>query len=127
MNLFNILPGFQTTPAGLERVVLRRLPRVLWVGTALPAALSVLARWLPWTGSEAEVLTRITTLDIYAISLVVLHWTLVLTVAIGAFIVMVMKGPAYVADAYPLVEYEHPQASSDRSQAGSQASTRQAP
>lgn len=116
MNLFNILPGFQKSPAGLEREVLRRLPRVLWVGTALPAVLAVLARWLPWSGTEAEVLTRITTLDIYAISLVVLHWTLVLTVAIGAFIVMVMKGPAYVADAYPMVEAEHPQAGGDRSQ-----------
>ena len=108
MNLFNVLPGFQKSPAGLEREVLRRLPRVLWVGTALPAAFAVLARWLPWSGSEVEVLTRITTLDIYAISLVVLHWTLVLTVAIGAFIVMVMKGPAYVADAYPLEDAERP-------------------
>ena len=33
---------------------------------------------------------------------VVLHWTLVLTVALECFIVRVMKGPAYVADAYPL-------------------------
>ena len=32
---------------------------------------------------------------------VVLHWTLVLTLALGCFIVRVMKGPAYVADAYP--------------------------
>jgi len=33
---------------------------------------------------------------------VVLHWSLVLTLALGCFIVRVMKGPAYVADAYPL-------------------------
>jgi hypothetical protein len=32
---------------------------------------------------------------------VLLHWTLVLTVAIGCVIVIVMKGPAYVADGYP--------------------------
>ena len=38
----------------------------------------------------------------------VLHWTVVLTVAIGAFIVLVMKGPAYVADAYPMDEAETP-------------------
>ena len=36
------------------------------------------------------------------IGVVVLHWTLVLTLALGCFIVRVMKGPAYVADAYPL-------------------------
>jgi hypothetical protein len=33
---------------------------------------------------------------------------MVLTVAIGAFIVMVMKGPAYVADAYPLEDADQP-------------------
>jgi hypothetical protein len=36
-----------------------------------------------------------------------LHWTLVLTLAIGCVIVMLMKGPAYVADAYPIEEPAH--------------------
>ena len=108
MKLFNILPGFQKTPAGLERKILRRLPRTLWVGTALAGALALIVRALPWSGSEAEVLTRITTIDIYLIGVVVLLWTAVLTVGIGAFIVMVMKGPAYVADAYPLIESPDP-------------------
>lgn len=45
-----------------------------------------------------------TTTDIYVVSLVILHWTVLLTIGIAAFIVMVMKGPGYVADAYPLVE-----------------------
>jgi len=36
-----------------------------------------------------------------------LHWTLVLTLAIGCVIVMLMKGPAYVADAYPMEEPPH--------------------
>ena len=40
------------------------------------------------------------------ISLIILHWTVVFTVGIAAFIVMMMKGPAYVADAYPLNEAE---------------------
>jgi uncharacterized Tic20 family protein len=35
------------------------------------------------------------------IGFVVLHWTLVFTVAIGCVIVWLMKGPAFVADAYP--------------------------
>jgi hypothetical protein len=33
--------------------------------------------------------------------LVILHWTLVLTLAIGCGIVILMKGPAGVADPYP--------------------------
>ena len=35
------------------------------------------------------------------IGLVLLHWTLVLAAAIGCAIVIVMKGPAFVADPYP--------------------------
>ncbi len=108
--LFKTLPGFHKSPAGLERQILRRLPRVFWVGTLLAALGAGLMRVLPWSGSEAELATRITTVDIYLISLVVLHWTVVFTVAIGAFIVMVMKGPAYVADAYPLPDADHPAA-----------------
>jgi hypothetical protein len=40
------------------------------------------------------------------IGVVVLHWTLVLTLALGCFIVRVMKGPSYVADVYPLPDDE---------------------
>ena len=106
--LFKKLPGFQKTPAGLERQILRRLPHVLWIGTLLAGIGAGLMRVLPWSGTEAEVATRITTVDIYLISLVILHWTVVFTVAIGASIVMVMKGPAYVADAYPLHDADSP-------------------
>jgi len=108
MELFNILPGFQKSPPGLERVILRRLPALLWQGTALLLLCGLVVQFWPWSGTEAAVFTRITTVHIWLISLVVLHWTVVLTVAIGAFIVMVMKGPAYVADAYPLEDSERP-------------------
>ena len=33
--LFNRLPGFQQTPAGQERTVLRLLPKALMLGTLL--------------------------------------------------------------------------------------------
>jgi hypothetical protein len=102
MNLFNRLPGFPRTPAGKERVVLRLLPRVFLLGTALLAVPSLLARLI---ASPEDTLTIMTT-DIYVISLVILHWTVVFTVGIAAFIIMMMKGPAYVADAYPLDEAE---------------------
>ena len=47
-------------------------------------------------------------MDIYAISVLVLHWTVVFTVGIAAFIIMVMKGPAYVADPYHLDDADTP-------------------
>jgi hypothetical protein len=100
MAIFNKLKGYRRTPCGQERVVLKWLPRILLVGTVLLALPSLGMRWW-WSGSQdAEVLTRIMTVDIYMIGFVILHWTAVLTVGIGALIVMVMKGPAYVADAY---------------------------
>jgi hypothetical protein len=64
--------------------------------------------------TRGEVATRIQTIDILAISFIVLHWTGVLTGAIAAFIVMVMKGPAYVADAYPVEDSESPDAADCR-------------
>ena len=102
MKLFNRLPGFPRTPAGKERAVLRWLPWALVLGTLLLAAPSLLVRLI--VGPDD--VRAITSTDIYAISLVILHWTIVLTVGIAAFIIMVMKGPAYVADAYPLPEAE---------------------
>ena len=114
MNWFGTLPGFTRTPAGLERVILRRLPAILWQGTALLVLCGLVAQFWPWEGTQAQVFTRITSLHIGFISLLILHWTVVLTVAIGAFIVMVMKGPAYVADAYPLEDADTPSPSQRR-------------
>jgi len=108
MNLFNRLPGFTRSPAGVERVVLRRLPAVLIAGSLVLGLPSGIARLASWPGSETDTLVRIATVDIVAISVLVLHWTVVLTVAIAATIVLVMKGPAYVADPYPLADADRP-------------------
>lgn len=102
MNLFNRLPGFPRTPAGKERVVLRLLPRIFLLGTLLLAVPSLLARLI----ASPDDALAVTTTDIYVISLIILQWTVVLTAGIAAFIVILMKGPAYVADAYPLPEAE---------------------
>ena len=107
MNAFNQLPGFVRTPPGMERTVLRKLPVIFLVGTLLLGLPSLLAR-LFLADDSLSIAHQITTLDMFAISLIVLHWTIVVTVTIAAFIVMVMKGPAYVADAYPLNDADTP-------------------
>ncbi|RDE49743.1 MAG: hypothetical protein DVS81_14865 [Candidatus Accumulibacter meliphilus] len=108
MNAFNRLPGFVQTPAGRERDVLRLLPSVLVFGTLVLALPSLAARVFLGDGDLVEASTRLQMIDIVAFSIVVLHWTAVFTVGLAAFIVMVMKGPAYVADAYPLEDSETP-------------------
>lgn len=108
MSMFNQLPGFVRTPAGMERVILRRMPKAFLLSALVPALAALSARWFAWSGSESAVAASIQLVDFVAIGSVLLLWTLLLTLAIGAFIVMVMKGPAYVADAYPLVESDRP-------------------
>ena len=107
-DLFKRLPGFQQTPAGQERQILRALPKIWLVGSALLCLPALAARWWQAAESAQTLAAPLSTLEIYAISLLVLHWTVVFTVAIGAFIVMVMKGPAYVADAYPMQGMDRP-------------------
>jgi hypothetical protein len=108
MRLFNRLPGFTRTPAGVERAVLRALPTALWSGTLLLCLPSLAIHAWAWLTDSAETIQQLMMIDIYAVSAVVLHWTVLFTVAIAAFIVMVMKGPAYVADAYPLNDSDTP-------------------
>lgn len=102
------LPGFKRSPAGLEWAIWRRLPHILGWGTALPLLAMAACHWMapaqPTPAEERSLLL----FDYVVAGVVVLHWTLVLTLAIGCAIVLLMKGPAYVADAYELHDSEHP-------------------
>jgi len=101
VNALNRLPGFQRSPPGREWALFKRLPVILLLGTALPIGLA-LALWGAAPGQPSAAEQRDLLLLTYRlIGLLVLHWTLVFTVAIGCVIVLLMKGPAYVADAYP--------------------------
>jgi|APTNR8051073442_1049403.scaffolds.fasta_scaffold21707_4 hypothetical protein len=102
------LPGSRTEPAGLERKVLARLPMIALAGTAACMAVALFARLLWWGDDSLEVVRSLSMIDIWVLAAVVLHWTVVFTVAIGAFIVFVMKGPAYVADPYDLPDEDAP-------------------
>jgi len=107
MPYLNKLPGFQRSPAGLEWQIWKRLHWIWLAGTALPLAAAGLAYLLPQWHPGASGARAAEQFFYVMVGLVVLHWTLVLTVAIGCVIVMLMKGPAYVADAYPLQDDGH--------------------
>lgn len=97
----NRLPGFERAAPGLEWTLWKKMPLLLAVGTALPLLVALL-----WWMAAADVPTPAEDRDFWLvmyrlIGVVALHWTLVGTVAIGCVIVMVMKGPAFVADPYP--------------------------
>ncbi len=117
MKLFRKLHG-RRTPHGLEMQILRRLPKIALVGSLLPIALSVLVRILP-AEPGVDRAKHITSVDIFAIATEVTFLTAVFTVAIGCVVVYIMKGPAYVADAYPVEHSDQPApAQDDRPESG---------
>ena len=106
MGLFKKLHG-RRVPPGRELQILKKLPRVTLLGVACIAALSVLVRLLP-AEPGVDVAKHIHTVDIFAIAAGITFLTAVFTVAIGYVVVHVMKGPAYVADAYPVEHADEP-------------------
>lgn len=117
VNLFNKLPGHTKTPAGMERKVMRLLPRITFWGSVLVALPAVVVRFLPVSDPVAAS-RLISTVDILCIAVMVVFWMAIVTVGIGAFVVMVMKGPAYVADPYALSDAEKPSKSMKQMQPG---------
>ncbi|OYY57969.1 MAG: hypothetical protein B7Y55_03535 [Polynucleobacter sp. 35-46-207] len=108
---FNKLKNHPKVAPGVERKVLRHIPQVFVFGLLGLGLPSLLARLFPIAGSVSEVQRWIGTVDIYVISLIVFYCTAIFTIGFGALIVMIMKGPAYVADAYPLIDFDKPYSS----------------
>jgi len=106
MSYFNKLQGFQRTPSGLEWRIWQKLPLILFVGTALPLMASACAYALSALDAASSAQRAVEHFFYVMLGIVIFHWSLVLTLAIGCAIVMVMKGPAYVADAYEMEESE---------------------
>jgi hypothetical protein len=100
MTPFQKLPGLRRAPAGREWWLLKRLPVIAFVGTVVPIACALLALAL-----AADTRTA-TGIQIWLLSFLILLCTTLVTVGIGCVIVLIAKGPAYVADAYPLPEKE---------------------
>jgi hypothetical protein len=107
MNLFNKLHG-RREPPGLEWQILRQLPKVALAGLMIPVALAILVRIVP-AEPGVNIAKHIKSVDIFAIASAITFFTAVVTVAIGCIIVYIMKGPAYVADAYPLQHSDRPE------------------
>lgn len=108
MNWFSKLPGFTRSPPGLERSILRKLPRTLAAGTLIPLSCLAIAWYFPSPDVGQGIERYVADVAIAAVAVVVTVWTAVFTMAIGCLIVVVMKGPAYVADRYPLQDADEP-------------------
>lgn len=97
MSLFNKLPGFTRAPSGLEWRLFKKLPKYFLLGIALPI---LVMAWLYTTNptlNPAQLKTIF-----FCLGLIFSVWFFIGTVAIGCVVVIIMKGPAYVADPYAL-------------------------
>lgn len=108
MRLLQRLPGSRREPHGLEWRILRKMPTVLLAGTVIPTVYALLNRLWTTGHSPIDVAKQIQMVDYLAIGIVIFHWTLVLTICIFCAIIMLMKGPGYVADRYELPDRDTP-------------------
>jgi hypothetical protein len=108
MNWLNKIPGTSRATSGLEWTLWCKLPLIAVLGTMLPlVGLGLMYLFAnPLAGAAQERWLQIATYGICGV--VIFHWTMVLTVGIGCIIVMVMKGPGYVADGYKLSHRDRP-------------------
>jgi hypothetical protein len=97
MSWLNKLPNSIRSASGLEWSLWRKLPLIFLVGTALPLAAAV-ALHLTSAPDDTAGLRWLQTMDYVVAGVVIFHWTAVFTIAIGCVVVMLMKGPGYVAD-----------------------------
>lgn len=95
-------------PAGFERVILKKIPKLLLGGLFIPVFMSVFARLFPLAGTAAEIERHLISIDILSISLFFIVALSALAVTIVCVIVFLMKGPACVSDAYELDNFQHP-------------------
>lgn len=119
MPLLNKLPNSRRSEPGLERTILRQLPAGLVAGTLLPLLAYGIAWLFPELGGEIRAEKFLKNVGIGAIAAAVTAWTAVFTLAIGCAIVVLMKGHAYVADRYDLVDAESPDSKARPRQTGS--------
>ena len=111
MNWLKKLTSTHQTCSGLEWTLWRKLPAITLIGTALPVLALGLLHILAVSEPSAADARRLQMIDYAVAGLVIFHWSMVLTVAIGCIIVMVMKGPGYVADGLRLSHSDKPRQS----------------
>jgi len=107
----NPVPGQlhgRRTPPGRELRILQLMPWLFAAATLLPLALCGIVRWFPVIDHAFATAKQVRTVDIFAVASIITGWTALLTVTLGCVLVHIMKGPAYVADAYPLDSRETP-------------------
>ena len=108
MAFLNKLSGYPKSPHGLEWKILKKTPLMLVASAVVITLCTLLAHALVPEGSLQQSAKYLETINIMAIAFLVTSWLIILTVAFGAFIVYLMKGPAYTWDKLDLKDSDKP-------------------
>ena len=102
------LPNSRREPHGLEWKILKKMPLATLASLVIPGLMVLFARMSPAPAPGESVDKYLTGINIAAVATSITALTAVFTIAIGCVIVVLMKGPAYVADEYPLSDASEP-------------------
>lgn len=108
MNWFKKIPDTRRAATGLEWRLWRKLPLIALCGTVLPLLCLALMHLQAGSAPAAAELRWLQIMNFMTGGAVFFHWSMVITVGIGCVIVMVMKGPGYVADGYRVSHSDKP-------------------
>jgi len=101
-------PPDRRYPAGLEWVLLKKLPLLTLTGFAVLVTLGIGVRVWSWEGNAKQIDDLIQRFDFALIGAGIFHITMMVTLLIGCVVVWIMKGPRYTADSYPVEDAERP-------------------
>jgi hypothetical protein len=113
MNWLKKVPNSVRTASGLEWKLWHKLPVIAVLGTLIPLVGLGLVHGFADDPANAATQRMLHLADIVVIGVLVFHWTMVVTVGIGCIVVMVMKGPGYAADSYPVSHSDAPRATQE--------------
>lgn len=100
-------PG-AVAPPGLESRILRQIPLAALGGSLAPLLYLAWAHLSLPGANPFEAVRHLHEVEIRVVSFLILHWTVLLTVALACVIVAVMKGPVRHADSYPVADRDSP-------------------
>jgi hypothetical protein len=95
----------------MEWILWRKLPVIAALGTALPLLGLLALHLLSDPDANPAQVRWLQLADFFVGAVLMFHWTMIATVAIGCVIVMIMKGATYEADSYPLSHSDQPRTS----------------
>jgi len=93
------------SPSGLEWFLFRKIPLMTLLGLLVLGALWTAGQYWPWEGDAEK---QFQLFEFALIGAAIFLATMLVTLAIGCVVVLIMKGPRYSADSYPVEDAEHP-------------------